>query len=369
MAPRLRKTEAEVPPISDVSILHIEDDRIDAEWAQRALSDYKAINFKVEWVDTLLAAKNALSKKEFDLIVLDLNLPDGFGLDLFKDIKRVAGNAAIVLFTGTIEEKVAAVEALDIGAQDYLSKDDTDQTTFIKSIRFALERNKLIQTLNQKNKELSEFSHVLSHDLKQPLTAIKLTLGNLNIPSALLAAKDILNNRVDNMTQTIDALLQYSACGGEIVNKKKIDLSLCINSALGNLKVDVEKENAKIDVAKLPAVTCNNQLVSLLFQNLISNAIKFKKTKTDPKVSITSQEEKDCWIIAIKDNGMGIDKDKEKNKIFEPFTRSEKSLGIPGYGIGLATCKKIVESHGGEIWYENNPDTGTTFYFKLPKDV
>ena len=90
---RQRKKQEEVSSLTDFTVLHIEDDHIDAEWAQRAFSEYKDVNFNVEWVRTASSAKDILSKKEFDLIVLDLSLPDGFGLDLFKEIKEVSGKA------------------------------------------------------------------------------------------------------------------------------------------------------------------------------------------------------------------------------------------------------------------------------------
>ncbi|OGQ34982.1 MAG: hypothetical protein A3F16_07580 [Deltaproteobacteria bacterium RIFCSPHIGHO2_12_FULL_43_9] len=366
---RQRKKQEEVSSLTDFTVLHIEDDHIDAEWAQRAFSEYKDVNFNVEWVRTASSAKDILSKKEFDLIVLDLSLPDGFGLDLFKEIKEVSGKAAIVLFSGTVEEKAAAIEALDIGAQDYLSKDETNQAVFIKSIRYAIERNKLIQSLNRKNKELDAFSHMVSHDLKNPFTAIKATVDTLKEAASIQKVKEVVDNRVRGMSQKIDALLQFASCDKDISNKEEIDLSICLENALKNLNADIGREKAIIHREPLPHAFVSSLLVELLFQNLISNAIKFKKPNTSPEIFISSRADGDFVVVSVKDNGVGIAEDENKNEIFGLFNRAKNSQGIPGSGIGLATCRKIVESHGGKIWVESDSKQGTTFYFSLPKII
>ena len=282
-------------------------------------------------------------------------------------MKEISGRAAIVLFTGTLEEKKAAIEALHFGAQDYMVKGEADSISFVRSIRFALERNKLFQEIEKKNKELSAFSHMISHDLKQPLAVVKAALGNLDNISSIPNVKRILNHQVENMAQNIDSLLSYASVGGEIHDKEKVDLSLCVQNALENLKINIEKEHADIHVDSLPQVSISKSLIELLFQNLISNAIKFKKQNLPPKCFISTKEDKDFWIISIKDNGKGIANGEDKNGLFLLFHRAKSSQDTPGFGIGLATCKKIVESHGGRIWYENNTDQGTTFYFTLPK--
>ncbi len=134
---------------------------------------------------------------------------------------------------------------------------------------------------------------------------------------------------------------------------------------MNNLSATVKETGAEINYEHMPVVRANKSQINQLFQNLISNAIKFRKPDTKPVVNISARHEGDEWLFTVSDNGIGIDKE-FSDKIFIIFQRLHNSSEYPGTGIGLAICKKIVEKHGGHLWVESEPGKGSTFNFTIP---
>ncbi len=231
--------------------------------------------------------------------------------------------------------------------------------------------------LEAKNKELEQFAYIASHDLQEPLNTISSFIGLIaedygdsfdEVGKESLAFISDASKRMKNL---IDALLQYSRLGRSR-EYKNVDCKVVLKELQDDLKKIIEETNAKITIANLPVVKGSEIELRLLFQNLISNAIKFRDAKTIPKIDISftkrtdpKDKAKGFWQFSVKDNGIGIP-DEHKERIFAIFQRLHSRDQYQGTGIGLAHCKKIVESHGGEIWLESKEGKGSTFYFTIP---
>jgi light-regulated signal transduction histidine kinase (bacteriophytochrome) len=166
------------------------------------------------------------------------------------------------------------------------------------------------------------------------------------------------------MQNLINDLLEFSRVTTKAREFEPTDLQSVLDRVLFDLDVSITENEASISYGSLPVVLADSVQFTQLFQNLISNAIKFRSEKT-PKIEISAKKETDQWLFSVKDNGIGIDP-KYSERIFEVFKRLNKREEYPGTGIGLSICKKIVERHGGRICVESEPGKGSTFYFTLP---
>ncbi len=227
------------------------------------------------------------------------------------------------------------------------------------------------EELANSNAELEQFAYVASHDLQEPLRMVasftqllqKRYQGQLDKD-----ADEFIGFAVDGvrrMKQLINDLLQYSRVGRDNEQYKEIDLSLVLQDALSNLQALIEESRAQIVYNDLPCVYCMPSQISRVFQNLISNAIKFQDNNI-PEIEINVIEETTFWKVSIKDNGIGLDFHFSE-RIFNIFQRLHAMDEYSGTGIGLAICKKIIERHDGVIWVESNLGIGATFFFTLPK--
>lgn len=226
--------------------------------------------------------------------------------------------------------------------------------------------------LKRSNEELEQFAYVASHDLQEPLRMV----GNF----AQLLEEEMedkideeertyVNYIVDGVTRMgnlIDDLLQYSRVGRTKMNLVSINLKDVIDKKLFDLSLKIKESNAQIMVKGLPEnITCEPNLISIVFYNLINNGLKFND-KPQPRIIIDYEELDDNYLFKISDNGIGIDKNNH-HKIFEIFKRLHRKEEYKGTGIGLALVKRILLKHGGNIWLKSELNEGTTFYFTIPK--
>lgn len=228
-----------------------------------------------------------------------------------------------------------------------------------------------INELNRSNEELEHFAYIASHDLKEPLRMVtsytqllaKKYKGNLD-PTADEFIKYTVEGAA-RMQKLIQDLLEYSRLNSNEIQYQEENLGDLLSIVINNLQVSIRESNAKIIYNFLPPVVCNKTQIIQLFQNLLSNSLKFKSDKT-PEINITAESTNKEYIICIKDNGIGIDPI-YANKIFVIFKRLHSTEDYPGTGIGLAISKKIVENHKGRIWVKAEPGKGSAFYFTFPK--
>jgi signal transduction histidine kinase len=232
------------------------------------------------------------------------------------------------------------------------------------------ELNDRAKDLARSNSELQQFAYVASHDLQEPLRMVASF-------TQLLAkrygekldddARDFINYAVDGATRMqtlISDLLNYSRVGTQGKPLVPTDIEALFKRVLESLQFGIEESGAVIVSDPLPTVLADPQQLGQLFQNLLTNAIKFRG-ESPPRIQILAERSGNDWKISVRDNGIGISQE-HADRIFVIFQRLHTKTEYPGTGIGLAICKKIVERHGGSIWIEPSPGGGTTFCFTIP---
>ena len=224
--------------------------------------------------------------------------------------------------------------------------------------------------LERSNADLEQFAYAASHDLQQPLLMIdcygqllmKRYKGKLGTDADELL--DGIVEGIERMQTLITDLLEYSRLHKSGTDTQWVDCEEILAKSLQNLRALIEQHQAQITFTALPTVNVSSSQFVRLFQNLISNAIKFRR-EIQPVIHISAQQRGNEWLFAVKDNGIGI-ASHNAQRIFVIFERLHSREQYPGTGIGLAMCKKIVEQHGGRIWVESELEQGATFYFTLP---
>ena len=224
--------------------------------------------------------------------------------------------------------------------------------------------------LAQSNEDLKRFAYVASHDLQEPL---RIVAGYLDLLKRRYGGKldedadEFIEYAVDaakRMQGMIQALLEYSRVDTHGGAMDRTESAAAVREALSNLRVAIEESGAEVSVDDLPVVRADPAQLTQLFQNLISNGIKFRDGRS-PRVHVGAEQKNGEWRFWVRDNGVGFDPD-EAAGLFVIFQRLHTREEYPGTGIGLAVCKKIVERHGGRIWAEAEVGKGATFRFTLP---
>ncbi|MCA9873559.1 MAG: GAF domain-containing protein [Anaerolineales bacterium] len=225
------------------------------------------------------------------------------------------------------------------------------------------------QTLEEQNTELAQFAYVASHDLQEPL---RIVISYVQLLERRYAGKldedaDLfIHYIVDGalrMKNLINGLLDYSRLGRQNQSLAPTDCEAVLQQVLSNLHLTIQETNAIIHHDPLPTLMADSMQLTQLWQNLLSNALKFSETQ--PEIYIGAKRENQHWLFWVKDNGIGLEVEYGE-RIFAIFQRLHTLEEYPGTGIGLAICRKIVERHNGRIWVESEPGAGATFYFTLP---
>ncbi len=226
--------------------------------------------------------------------------------------------------------------------------------------------------LEQSNKDLELFAYAASHDLREPLRMITSYIGLFERQYGKQFdenAKEYMwyiSDGAKRMNQFILDLLEYSRLGRVEGSKKLVQLNDIVEMAQNNLTMSIKEKEASLEVESLPQVFGNTQQLLTLFQNLISNGLKYSSPERNPKIIIRhTKANVDSWQIEVRDNGIGIEEKNIKN-VFGLFSRFHTGPKVEGTGIGLALCKKIIEQQGGTIWVESKPGIGSSFFFTLP---
>ena len=343
-------------------------------------------------------ALRLLLRQEFAVILLDVQMPglDGFDTAIQIKEREKTKDIPIIFLTAISREPHHALRGYSTGAVDYMSKpfdpwvlrakvavfvDLYEKNALLKKQKELLaqrldERYRAEKALEEKavelersNADLQQFAYVASHDLQEPLRVMNgyLDLLRDSIDGSNDDAESMIS-RIKRATGRMDALIQdlleYAQVDAQPEPFRATDLNEVLDYALGNLEVKIKENDVTVEQTMLPTVKGDQSQLLQLFQNLISNAIKFRSDRPCV-VTIRAERESDKWGISVEDNGIGIE-ETHVDRIFTIFERLNPLEHYPGSGIGLSVCKKIVERHGGKIWAESTPGKGTTMRFTLP---
>ena len=403
---------------NNIKILLFEDNPGDAGLIEEMVNDSANYSYELKIAETMEEGMDLLKVDSYNLILLDLGLPDSDGINTFLNVQRENSAVPIIILTGLNNDNIG-VEAVKMGAQDYLTKGSVDPDLLERSIKYSIERNKVqlelqkyrdnleekvekrteeldkankrlkieiedhkkteiklekyLAELKRSNKELQQFAYVASHDLQEPLRMVasftqlleKKYKGQLDSD-----ADEFIKYAVDGaqrMQLLINDLLAYSRVSTRGEEFQLVDLDKAFNESLQNLKMSIDENEAKITIDPLPTIVADQIQIIQLFQNLVGNAIKFRGDET-PEIHMAAEEGEDEWIFRVIDNGIGIDS-QHSQRIFRVFQRLHERDKYPGTGIGLSICEKIVERHGGYIWVDSKPGNGSAFCFTISKYI
>ncbi len=316
---------------------------------------------------------------------------------LFNKLTKQSQNEVLVYFTGSKSVLILAKKKGNFDKQDWIKYELVINkfSLFMESleshhqikeeIRIKEEQAEIIRINNEQlkkqndnlvkyirsNNELEQFAYRVSHDLNAPLRGV-IEFSKLLERSAQenfsekqnSLLKFILDSGIQ-MKGMIDGILDYSKITGAQLKLKKINLNQLIENVRNLLYHDLQESKGKIIVNNLPEFIVGDSTKMIqLFLNLISNALKFRKENLVPEIVINAKREEHQITFSISDNGIGIPQNSQ-GCIFELFSKAQNNLGLEGHGIGLNTCRQIIEQHKGEIWLDSEPGQGTTFHFTV----
>lgn len=246
----------------------------------------------------------------------------------------------------------------------------------VRARRMAEEMTRTLRAqateLKVRNEELSQFAYVASHDLQEPISTVRSSLNLLikrnpdNLDSTSLQLMSFMEKSAHRMHDLIKGILDYSRMG-RATEAELIDAHKMVQDVLADAATLVEYCAAEITVESLPSIKGYPREIHTLFQNLLINALKYRRPEVPPRVEIGARQKGDEWIFHVRDNGIGVEQ-KYFTRIFEVFQRLHLQNEISGTGIGLANCRKIMELHHGRIWIESERGRGSTFLFAFPAE-
>jgi PAS domain S-box-containing protein len=237
--------------------------------------------------------------------------------------------------------------------------------------RYEEDLQRTAEELRRSNQELEQFAYVASHDLQEPLRMVTGFMGLLkrNYEDRLDdKAREYVDFAVDGaerMSGLIRDLLDFSRVGTRGHEWQPVAMRWVLDKVLQQCGTAIRDSGAEVVAGELPTVCGDEQQLVQLLQNLITNAIKFRREGVAPRIEVSAEAQDERWLFSVADNGIGIDPS-QAERVFEIFQRLHTRDRYEGTGIGLAICRKIVERHGGRIWVEPAPGGGSTFYFTLP---
>ncbi len=403
---------------SSINILIIDDEPNNLRVLSTILRDR---GYEARAVLTGNMALKAVKFSPPDLILLDIMMPEMDGYEVCKVLKNDASTREIpVIFLSAKDQGIDKAKAFGAGGVDYIAKPfqveellaridnhlrlcrlqrelagknfllESEIRTRKAAEKALQEQNARLQQeirdraaaeaaleksnreLARSNAELERFASVASHDLRSPLATIRAYGELLTLPNSQHLDEKSAHyiNRIiagcDRMLALIDDLLTYSRVGQQRQPFTRINCSQVFEEVCRTMHAEISRNQATIIGGDLPVVTGDRSQLEQLFQNLIGNAIKYRREES-PVVKVSAFLENDFYIFSVKDNGLGI-KSEHYQKIFQMFNRLHAHDKFPGTGIGLAICQKIVELHGGRIWVESEFGQGSTFYFSLPRE-
>ncbi|PIQ99379.1 MAG: hybrid sensor histidine kinase/response regulator [Nitrospinae bacterium CG11_big_fil_rev_8_21_14_0_20_45_15] len=352
-------------------ILIVDDRRENLIALEKVLED---LSIEIVTVTNGNDALRSLLNHEFALIILDVMMPEMDGYELAELIRgqKETRKTPLIFLTAMGSTDKLIFRGYQAGAVDYLFK-PVDDHILLSKVNVFVQLDQQKKELERSNRDLEIFAGIASHDLKAPLRKIQ-NMGDFLKEDF----KNILDERgiqyITNiqgmamqLSKLTDSLLEYSRINKETESFESVDLNDILERVVNNLELQIQETRGDIRVGKLPVVKGMPFLLIQLFQNLISNALKFHRNEEPPRVDIEAKAiGNGFWKITIKDNGIGFD-EKYSDEIFKPFKRLVSKSTFDGSGIGLASCQKIANHHRGNIMCCSEMGKGSLFAVILPE--
>ena len=367
--PRAQSSDSGESPAS-VRVLMIEDDPFYFKFVRHLLNRFRRAKFEVLHADSLEAASLLLSSEVFDVILLDLGLPDGGGLPNLTRVREMSDRVPIVILTASDDEQIG-LDAVASGAQDFLVKQNISNDALIRCLLYAIERRKSADSMLRWS-AIRDFTATLAHDLQVPLVGSRNVLGAIvggqfgELSPGLAPVISLLHDSSKSQLSLVQKLLEIyryevGSLDLPIVN---VDLKLLMLKVTAELS-DTKSDTAPVNIAwpdNFPPVEGNAEALHIMFLNLLDNALKYG----DGPVEVNAEVAGDKVVVNVYNSGAAIPQDMQ-NHLFHRFAQ-----GIPGksyrahVGLGLYLCHRIVSLHHGRITCRSAPESGTTVTVRLP---
>ncbi len=237
----------------------------------------------------------------------------------------------------------------------------------LKDSNSALEGQ--MKILKTRNDQLIQFNYATTHDLREPINTVLGCSTLLESDYLQMLDSDGQNlvhftkQAAHRMSELVSALSEYLSIGLEF-KREEVDVKNLIHEVIESMNGSVANSDAMIEIGNMPVLKANKNELKRVFQNLIGNSIKYRRTDVSPKISLSAEKKNGSWEFAIQDNGIGIF-EKDIPRAFQLFRQLHAKDAYEGMGLGLAIARRVVELHGGQIWLESQPGEGTTFFFTL----
>ncbi|MCB8944285.1 MAG: response regulator [Ardenticatenaceae bacterium] len=365
-----------------IHILLIEDNSVDAQLIRDLLADAvknqrNPTQFLLTHARRLEEGLEQIRQHIFDIILLDLSLPDSFGLGTFERVANTIPNTPIVLLTG-LDDELLALDAMQQGAQDYLVKGDvTNSALLSRAIRYAIERHRLVSELSHKaselearNAALDAFSHTMAHQIRGPLSQI---IGYAEYAETTFSDEigedvaHILNRilqsglKMNNMISEI--LLLASVRSQSDVALFPLDMKRIVGEVRKRLRLQIYEHEADLQLpGSWPTAIGHAPWLEEVWVNYITNALKYGGTP--PQLTLGATQEGDMIRFWVEDNGPGIGPE-DKARLFKPHSRLHEPR-VKGEGLGLSIVLRIVQRLGGNVGVDSEVGKGSRFWFTLP---
>ena len=348
-------------------ILVIDDSEDDRLLYKRCLRKSAGASYAVSETASGEDGLAHIDKEAFACVLLDYSLPGRNGVEILKRIRARHPFIPVVMLTGLGNETVAVAAMLE-GAQNYITKATINPETLAQVIQVAIQHCGMQNRISEQRESLEVFARALAHDLKEPVRTIRTLLDLVNADVSFEGKTNdhfqSMRYAAERMTGLIDTVYIYTQLDGKEQTKIEVcDAGQLVDAAKENISHLVRERQAVITCPPLPQIAVNREQAVQVFQNLLCNAIQ--NCTTTPRIDITAEEAPDHWLFRVSDNGPGLGKEGAE-KLFKPFKRLSHH-DMQGAGLGLATCRKILQLHGGKIWCDSKPGRGATFSFSVPK--
>ncbi len=350
-----------------LAVLLVEDNPGDAKLVEHHLREGSSgplsDDVSLTQVERLHDAVSTLEERRYDLVLLDLGLPETTGIETLERIDREVETTPIVVLTG-LDDNETALEAIQQGAQDYLPKDDLDSETLWRSLRYAVERERQAQELRRRNEQLGFFSSILRHDVNNGIEVIKRNAHYLE-PELDGESRDRAETIVDwsetitDLTEKIQVMIQ-GITRGERRQLETVDLSAVVENQAAVAEGMGESVVVETEIPFGVSVQADEMLAEV-FHNLFTNAIEHNDTD-EPRVTVEATQHEETVTITVADNGPGIPEDERPDL----FSWQGRATGSDEGGFGLYFVQTMVQSYGGSATVEDNEPRGTVFRLELP---